>query len=112
MGNEFSEENETKEEKPIDKSDSFIKYGIISKKWEESSIQDSFLAFSDLQSSEESKNKIHFGLYGVFESYSSDIEPRQHSPNACLKFFWYFSNCLLYSTCSFFFCRLLFSFLI
>ena len=81
MGNEFSEENETKEKEPIDKSDSFIKYGIISKKWEESSIQDSFLAFSNLQSSKESTNKIHFGLYGVFDGHNNDYVAKYLSKN-------------------------------
>ena len=81
MGNEFSEKNEIEEEEPIDESDSFIKYGIISKKWEESSIQDSFLAFSDLQSSEESKNKIHFGLYGVFDGHNNDYVAKYLSEN-------------------------------
>ncbi len=67
MGNEFTEENQIKEEKSLEDSDEYVKYGVISKKGEEKDFEDNFLSYSDLKSSEESKNKIHFGLFGVLD---------------------------------------------
>ena len=82
MGNEFSEENEIKEKEPIEHSDDdYIKYGIISKKGGERQIHDTFLSFSDLESSKESKNKIHFGLFGVFDGHNNVYVAKYLSDN-------------------------------
>ena len=82
MGNEFSEENEIKEKEPIEHSDDdYIKYGIISKKGGERQIDDTFLSFSDLESSKESKNKIHFGLFGVFDGHNNVYVAKYLSDN-------------------------------
>ena len=70
MGNEFSEENEIKEPNE-DFEDDYVKYGIISKKGREKEIDDTFVSFSDLESSKESKKQIHFGLFGVFDGHNN-----------------------------------------
>ena len=77
MGNEFSEEKEKKEEEekkekiPIESEDIYIKYGIINQKGEERELEDTFINFSDLESSKELKNRIHFGLFGVFDGHNN-----------------------------------------
>ena len=70
MGNEFTEENDLKEIKPIDYADQYVKYGVISKKGEERSIDDCFLALPYLSSSKEVKNPINFSLFGVFDGHN------------------------------------------
>ena len=86
MGNEFSEENQIKEEKSLEDSDEYAKYGVISKKGEEKDFEDNFLSYSNLKSSEESKNKIHFGLFGVLDGHNSDYVANYLSNN-CKKIF-------------------------
>ena len=86
MGNEFTEENQIKEEKSLEDSDEYVKYGVISKKGEEKDFEDNFLSYSDLKSSEESKNKIHFGLFGVLDGHNSDYVSNYLSNN-CKKIF-------------------------
>ena len=82
MGNEFSEEKEIKDKEPIEHSDdNYIKYGIISKKGGENDIDDTFISFSDLESSNESKNKIHFGLFGVFDGHNNVYVAKYLSDN-------------------------------
>ena len=71
MGNEFSEEIEIKENKPLKNNNQYIKYGIITNKNEERTMEDTVLYLSDLQTSSKSKNKIHFGLFGVFDGHNS-----------------------------------------
>ena len=71
MGNEFSEEKEKKEKIPIESEDIYIKYGIINQKGEERELEDTFINFSDLESSKELKNRIHFGLFGVFDGHNN-----------------------------------------
>ena len=72
MGNEYSEENVLKEIEPIDYSDEYIKYGIVSKKGEEKSLDDCFLTLPDLSSSKEAKNPINFSLFGVFDGHNNN----------------------------------------
>ena len=86
MGNEFTEENQIKEEKSSEDSDEYVKYGVISKKGEEKDFEDNFLSYSDLKSSEESKNKIHFRLFGVLDGHNSDYVSNYLSNN-CKKIF-------------------------
>ena len=81
MGNEFIEEDQMEEEKLKEDSDEYIKFGVISKKGEERGFEDNFLAFSDLTSSKESKNKIHFGLFGVLDGHNSDYVANYLSNN-------------------------------
>ena len=72
MGNEYPEENVLKEIEPIDYSDEYIKYGIVSKKGEEKSLDDCFLTLPDLSSSKEAKNPINFSLFGVFDGHNNN----------------------------------------
>ena len=72
MGNEYSEENVLKEIEPIDYSDEYIKYGIVSKKGEEKSLDDCFLTLPDLSSSKEAKNPINFSLFGIFDGHNNN----------------------------------------
>ena len=81
MGNDLNDESEIKENKPIEENNEYFKYGIISKKGEESSIEDTVLYLSDLQTSTKSKNKIHFGLFGVFDGHNNDYVSKYLSNN-------------------------------
>ena len=72
MGNEYPEENVLKEIEPIDYSDEYIKYGIVSKKGEEKSLDDCFLTLPDLSSSKEAKNPINFSLFGIFDGHNNN----------------------------------------
>ena len=71
MGNEF-EADEIKDNDPKDITDKYFKYSIISKKGGERRIDDTYINFSDLESSEECKKRIHFGLFGVFDGHNND----------------------------------------
>ena len=72
MGNEYTEESVSKEIDPIDYSDAYIKYGIISKKGEEKSLDDCFLTLPDLSSIEGAKNRINFSLFGIFDGHNNN----------------------------------------
>ena len=85
MGNEF-EEGEIKEKEPVDNSDRYFKYGIVSKKGGERGIEDTFISYSDLESLEECKKRIHFGLFGVFDGHNNDYVSKYLSDN-CYKVF-------------------------
>ena len=86
MGNEFSEENEIKQEPNVDFEDDYVKYGIISKKGGEKEIDDTFVSFSDLESSKKSKKQIHFGLFGVFDGHNN-VYVAKYLSDKCKNFF-------------------------
>ena len=86
MGNEYSEENELKEIEPIDYSDEYIKYGIISKKGEEKSLDDCFLTLPDLTTKEGVKNPINFSLFGIFDGHNNDFVAKYLTNNLKEKF--------------------------
>ena len=87
MGNEFTEETQINEIKPIEHSnDEYVKYGIISKKDEEIALEDTFINLEDLTSAKESKNKINFSLFGVFDGHNNDYVAKYLSKN-CQKIF-------------------------
>ena len=86
MGNELNEGNEIKENKQIEEHNEYIKYGIISKKDEERTNEDNVLYLSDLQSSSERKNKIHFGLFGVFDGHNNDYASKYLKDNCEILF--------------------------
>ena len=82
MGNEFTEETQINEIKPIEHSnDEYVKYGIISKKDEEIALEDTFINLEDLTSAKESKNKINFSLFGVFDGHNNDYVAKYLSKN-------------------------------
>ena len=72
MGNELNDESEIKENKPKEDKYEYFKYGVISKKGEERANEDTFLYLSDLITLSNNKNKIHFGLFGVFDGHNND----------------------------------------
>lgn len=86
MGNELNEGNEIIENKLIEENNEYIKYGIISKKDEERTNEDNVLYLSDLQSSSERKNKIHFGLFGVFDGHNNDYASKYLKDNCEILF--------------------------
>ena len=86
MGNEYPEENALKEIEPIDYSDEYIKYGIISKKGEEKSLDDCFLTLPDLTTKEGVKNPINFSLFGIFDGHNNDFVAKYLTNNLKEKF--------------------------
>ena len=86
MGNEYPEENVLKEIEPIDYSDEYIKYGIISKKGEEKSLDDCFLTLTDLTTKEGVKNPINFSLFGIFDGHNNDFVAKYLTNNLKEKF--------------------------
>ena len=86
MGNEYPEENVLKEIEPIDYSDEYIKYGIISKKGEEKSLDDCFLTLPDLTTKEGVKNPINFSLFGIFDGHNNDFVAKYLANNLKEKF--------------------------
>ena len=86
MGNEYPEENVLKEIEPIDYSDEYIKYGIISKKGEEKSLDDCFLTLPDLTTKEGVKNPINFSLFGIFDGHNNDFVAKYLTNNLKEKF--------------------------
>ena len=86
MGNEYPEENVLKEIEPIDYSDEYIKYGIVSKKGEEKSLDDCFLTLPDLTTKEGVKNPINFSLFGIFDGHNNDFVAKYLTNNLKEKF--------------------------
>ena len=72
MGNEYTEENIQKDIDPIEYSDIYVKYGIISKKSGERKLDDAFLSLPNMTSSEEARNRINFSLFGVFDGHNDN----------------------------------------
>ena len=81
MGNEFTEEKGPKEIDPVEYSDDYVKYCIISQKGEEKSLDDSFLSLPDLTSPEEAKKRINFSLFGVFDGHNDKFVAEYLSKN-------------------------------
>ena len=71
MGNELLNKEEIKDNPPDNFSNEFIRYGIISKKGEEKSNDDSYISLPNLSASEDSKKK-DFSLFGIFDGHNSD----------------------------------------
>ena len=86
MGNEYPEENVLKEIEPIDYSDEYIKYSIISKKGGEKSLDDCFLTLPDLTTKEGVKNPINFSLFGIFDGHNNDFVAKYLTNNLKEKF--------------------------
>ena len=72
MGNDLKEENEPQDKEPEVISKDFIKYGIISRKGEEKSNDDFYLASPDITIKNNSKED-HFSLFGVFDGHNSNF---------------------------------------
>ena len=80
MGNELLNKEEIKDNDPINFSNEFIRYGIISKKGEEKTNDDCYMSLPNLSASDNSK-KIDFSLFGIFDGHNSDYISKYLSKN-------------------------------
>ena len=81
MGNELMEENEYKEKEPEDFYSDNIRYGIISKKCGEKSLDDTYLLIPNLEPLEKTEKKEDYSLFGVFDGHNSDYVSKILSKN-------------------------------
>ena len=81
MGNELMEENEYKEKEPEDFYSDNIRYGIISKKCGEKSLDDAYLLIPNLEPLEKTEKKEDYSLFGVFDGHNSDYVSKILSKN-------------------------------
>ena len=87
MGNDFDEGNENKDKETIENNgDDYIKYGIVSQKGGERHLEDTFISFTDLESSKDLENQIHFGLFGVFDGHNN-VYVANYLKDNCQNFF-------------------------
>ena len=80
MGNDLLEKNEYKEKEPEDFSNSYIRYGLITKKGDERSFDDSYLTYTNLEFLKSNK-KFYFSLFGIFDGHNSDYVAKYLSNN-------------------------------
>ena len=81
MGNELLDDNEYKDKEPEDFSSENIRYGIITKKRGEKSLDDTYLSINNLEPMEKSEKKIDCSLFGVFDGHNSDYVSKYLSKN-------------------------------
>ena len=88
MGNDFDEGNEKiiNKETIENNGDIYIKYGIVSQKGGERHLEDTFISFTDLESSKDLENQIHFGLFGVFDGHNN-VYVANYLKDNCQNFF-------------------------
>ena len=75
------DDKEYKEMQPEDKLIDDYRYGIISKKEDERSLDDMYLILPDLHSSENADKKVDFSLFGVFDGHNSNYVAKYISEN-------------------------------
>ena len=82
MGNEIINENEEKDQdkEPQDYQNDFIRYGVISKKCGEKSLEDNYLLQPNLEVQDTPKQDS-FSLFGVFDGHNSDYISKYLSDN-------------------------------
>ena len=71
-------EKEYKDKDPVDYTDEYIRYGLITKKGEERSLDDTYITFSDLESDDK---KSFFSLFGIFDGHNNDYVSKYLSKN-------------------------------
>ena len=71
-------EKEYKDKEPVDYSDEYIRYGLITRKGEERSLDDTYMTFSDLESDDK---KSFFSLFGIFDGHNNDYVSKYLSKN-------------------------------
>jgi serine/threonine protein phosphatase PrpC len=81
MGNDLMDDKEFKEMQPEDNLIDDYRYGIISKKEDERSLDDMYLILPDLHSSENADKKVDFSLFGVFDGHNSNYVAKYISEN-------------------------------
>ena len=80
MGNDLMDDKEYKEKEPVDITNDYFRYCIISRKNEERTMDDVYLS-PDLNSSENSNKKDDFHLFGIFDGHNSDYVAKYMSNN-------------------------------
>ena len=75
MGNELYKQEEIKDKEPEDYKNEYIKYGILTKRGEEKSYDDSYLLIP------KEPNKNDYSLFGVFDGHNSDYVANYLSKN-------------------------------
>lgn len=82
MGNEIIDDNEEKDQdkEPQDYQNNFIKYGVISKKCGEKSLEDNYLLQPNLEAQDAPK-QCNISLFGVFDGHNSDYISKYLSEN-------------------------------
>jgi len=81
MGNELINDNDFKENDPIDFSNDYFRYGIVSKKNGEKSLEDTFLTFPNSSISDSTSKNSDFYLFGVFDGHNNDFVDKYISEN-------------------------------
>ena len=74
------DDKEYKEKEPVDITNDYFRYCIISRKNEERTMDDVYLS-PDLNSSENSNKKDDFHLFGIFDGHNSDYVAKYMSNN-------------------------------
>ena len=65
------DEKEYKDKEPEDYSDDYIRYGLITKKGGERSLDDSYMAHANIESVDNSGKKLYFSLFGIFDGHNN-----------------------------------------
>ena len=81
MGNEIlNEEDKDQDKEPQDYQNDYIRYGVISKKCGEKSLEDNYLLQPNLEVQDTPKQS-NFSLFGVFDGHNSDYISKYLSEN-------------------------------
>ena len=81
MGNELINDNDFKENDPIDFSNDYFRYGIINKKNGEKSLEDTYLTFINSSVLDSTPKNSDFSLFGVFDGHNNDFVAKYISEN-------------------------------
>ena len=74
-------DNDFKDKDPIDFSNDYYRYGIISKKNGEKSLEDTYLTFINSSTSNSTPKNSDFSLFGVFDGHNNDFVAKYISEN-------------------------------
>ena len=65
------DEKEYKDKEPEDFYNDYIRYGLITKKGGERSLDDAYLARTNIESTDNSGKKLYFSLFGIFDGHNN-----------------------------------------
>ena len=71
MGNDLIDEKEYKDKEPEDYSNDNIRYGLITKKGGERSLDDAYLTRTNIEYTDNSGKKLYFSLFGIFDGHNN-----------------------------------------
>ena len=74
-------DNDFKDKDPIDFSNDYFRYGIISKKNGEKSLEDTYLTFTNTSTPDSTPKNSDFSLFGVFDGHNNDFVSKYISEN-------------------------------